>query len=275
MDHTQETRHREAGRPDLTGKRIAISRQPDEIGPLAGLLVPLGATLIAAPLIQIEPPGDPAPLAEAATHLSRYDWLAVTSAHAARALHAARPEGEPWPSALGVAAIGQGTARALAAAGIPVSLIPPEAHGAALVRALIAAAGRASTRKRPLAGQRILFPCSDIARRTVPDGLAAAGARVDEVEAYRTRPDRAQARILISLIERGGLDALILTSPSSAESLAGEAGDRWPDVLGAARLLSIGPTTSGRLAELGRPADVEAPCPEPSGILQAIRVALG
>jgi uroporphyrinogen-III synthase len=260
----------------LAGRRIVISRSPEEAQPLAELVRPLGATLTALPLIRIEPPGDPAPMAEAATHLTRYDWVVVTSAHAARALAGARPSG-PWPEAARVAAIGEGTARALAAHDIPVALVPPTAHGASLVTALAAPAFAAAEPRAEgaLAGRRILFPRSNIARRTVPEGLRAAAAVVDEVEAYRTRPDPEQGRELVELLRAGRVDALVLTSPSSTDVLAEAAGAEWPGLLQGRCLVSIGPTTSGRLVELGRPPDAEACRPGPPGILAAIRAALG
>ncbi len=231
------------------------------------LLAPLGVRVTAIPLIRIEPPGDPAPLAAAAAEIERYSWVVVTSAHAAEALALARGAA-PWPAAVAVAAVGGATARALAERSIPVAFVPQREDGAGLAAEL---AARESTR---LHGARVLFPRSNLARRAVPDGLTTAGARVDEVEAYSTRSDASSARALLRAIERGELDAIVLTSPSSADALASAAGELFARLTRDVRLVAIGPVTSARLAELGRPADSTAEYPDPAGILAALRTAL-
>jgi uroporphyrinogen-III synthase len=255
-----------AGAGGLRGKRIAVSRGNDETAPLAALLAPFAVEVMAVPLIAIEPPSDPEPLRRAAAAIEQYAWVVVASAHAAAALARARGPA-PWPPAVRVAAVGAGTAEALAAHAIPVAFVPAQAEGAAL------AAGLAT--EHSLAGARILFPRSDRARRAVPDGLRAAGARVDEVEAYRTRLDVTAATALATALARGEVDALVLTSPSNADSLAQVAGARFAAAIGDVRLIAIGPTTAARLSELGRPADAEARSPDPAGILAALTRAFG
>ncbi len=258
-----------AGGSGLRGKRIAVSRNTAETAPLAALLAPLGAEVTAIPLIAIDPPGDPAPLRAAAAALAEYDWVVVTSAHAATALAealAATRGSAPWPPRVRVAAIGAATAEALAARAIPVALVPGQAEGAALAAALASelTAGRALT------GARILFPRSDRARRAVPDGLRAAGALVDEVEAYCTRFDRAAATALAAALARGQFEGVVLTSPSNVDSLAAAAGAGFAPALRGVRVVAIGPATAARLRELGRPADAEAEHPDPAGLLTAL-----
>jgi len=254
-----------AGRSGLRGKRVAVSRSAAETAPLAALLAPLGAEVTAIPLIAIDPPGDPAPLRAAAAAIAEYDWVVVTSAHAAAALAdamAAARGSAPWPPRVRVAAVGMGTVEALAARAIPVALVPAQADGAALAAALAA--------EHTVAGTRILFPRSDRARRALPDGLRSAGARVDEIEAYRTRLDPAPAAVLAAAVTRGEVDGLVLTSPSNADSLAAAAGAGLAAALSGVRVVAIGPATATRLRELGRPADAEAEHPDPAGLLTAL-----
>ena len=254
-----------AGGSGLRGKRIAVSRSTAETAPLAALLAPLGAEVTAIPLIAIDPPSDPAPLRAAAAALAEYDWVVVTSAHAATALAealAAARGSAPWPPRVRVAAIGAATAEALAARAIPVALVPQQAEGAALAAELAA--------EHTVAGARILFPRSDRARRALPDGLRAAGARVDEVEAYRTRLDPAPATALAAALAHHEMDGLVLTSPSNADSLAAAAGTGLAAALSGVRVVAIGPATAARLRELGRPADAEAEHPDPAGLLIAL-----
>lgn len=266
-EHERTAVAEEAIRSRLAGRRIVISRPPEDVTALSELLSPLGATVWPLPLIRIEPPTDPEPLATAAAHLEHYDWLVVTSAHAARALARARG-GAPWPDSVKVAAVGAGTSRALTRLGLRVTLVPGEARGLSLAAALVARAPGG------MAGRRILFPRSSIAGRALPDGLRAAGARVDEVEAYATRPDSEQARTLLAALRDRRVDALVLTSPSNAEALFEAAAPEDMAIPASVRIIAIGPATSARLAHLGCPPDALASDPGARGIFEAIDAVL-
>jgi uroporphyrinogen-III synthase len=123
--------------------------------------------------------------------------------------------------------------------------------------------------------RRILFPRSDRARRDLPEQLKAAGALVDEIEAYRTVLDLERARELRLALGRGELAALVFTSPSNVEALAREAIAAWPAVLAGIRVVAIGPSTAAELAGRGRPADAVAATPDPEGLLEALRAVVG
>jgi len=173
-----------------------------------------------------------------------------------------------------VAAIGPATAAALAEHGIPVTTVtePGAEHGRGLVAALIAAehGARQVDEATPLAGRRVLYPGSDRARSQVPDDLRAAGATVDVVEAYRNRPDLALARTLAQALRAGGLDGLLITSPSNVEALVTAAGADWPGLLDRVRVVAIGPTTSAELRARGRPPDAEARSRDPHELARAL-----
>jgi uroporphyrinogen-III synthase len=309
-----------AGITGLKGKRIAITRPADRAASLAALLRPFGAELAAYPLIQIKAPAAGDALRAAPRALADYDWVVVTSGHAVSALRAALDD-SPWPARVRVAAVGDETARALAGAGIPVDLVPPEARAEALADALVAHAAPASTgaptgasptgaptgaaptgaptgaaptrpstgtppgtptrastqtpTERPLTGLCILFPRSDRARRALPERLKAAGATVDEIEAYRTVLDRGRAQELCRALGAGELIALVFTSPSNVEALAREAAAGWPGILAGVQVVAIGPATTAELAGRGRPADQVAATPDPGGLLEALLAAVG
>src|SRR5205807_6497506 len=59
----------------LFGKRIVVTRARAQAGAIASALSALGAGVIELPTIQIQPPGDPAPLNNAIKDLHTYDWL--------------------------------------------------------------------------------------------------------------------------------------------------------------------------------------------------------
>jgi uroporphyrinogen III methyltransferase/synthase len=184
------------------------------------------------------------------------DWLVFTSRHAVEAVFSRRPwaalrseRGRPR-----IAAVGERTAELVLEQGAPADLVPPVPGASALVKALLDAEGGS------LAGRRVFWPRSDIARRELADGLAAAGASVVEAVAYRTVPaSPADLESFRTDLHAGGIDAVCFLSPSAAEGLASAFGsDDLAPLRGHCLVASLGPTTSEALARLGAPPDVEA-----------------
>src|ERR1019366_6253750 len=68
----------------LFGKRIVVTRAPEQAGALASRLGALGAGVVELPTIEIRPPADGAPLDRAIAQLDTYDWLIFTSANGVR-----------------------------------------------------------------------------------------------------------------------------------------------------------------------------------------------
>lgn len=225
-----------------------MTRDEEGDGPLTRALGERGARVIHWPVIAAAPPEDPAALADAVGRLDGYDWVVFTSR---RAVDAVAAHTLDLPAGLRVAVVGEGTATAAEAYGWSVDLVPGEQTGAAL-----AAAFQCEGLAR---GARILFLASELARDTLPDGLARAGATVERVTAYRMVPsalDRAACR---RVIEAEEVDVVTVTSPSSGENLGialgaglfGELAARVP-------FAAIGPTTAEALRGLGVKMIIEA-----------------
>lgn len=164
----------------LFGKRVVVTRARDQASALVKALEWAGATTVELAAIEITDPADggAALRAAAASAAARdYDWVVLTSVNGAtRFLDELRDA-----RALGgtsVAAIGPGTAGALAARNIVADLLPEEYVAESLLAAFPA----------PPAGRpgRVLLPRAAVARDVLPEGLRAAGWQVDVVEAYRT-----------------------------------------------------------------------------------------
>lgn len=242
------------GEAPLAGARVLVTRARGE-DRLRTMLEPLGATVLELPAIAIEPPRDPEPLRRAIERLTDYDWIAFTSRNAVRAV-----VGPLTPRGPRIAAVGPATAAELEVRGLRVDLIPDEATGVALAAALAA---------RGVAGRRVLVPCGDLARSDLRDGLREAGARVDEVPAYRTvRPASADSGSLEAL-RRGKVDAVTLLSPSAVRNLA-EMLDGEMDCLRRVRLVCIGPTTGAAVRELGLEPAAEAEEHTVEGLVRAL-----
>lgn len=244
----------------LSGRKILVTRPRHQSRALAKPLEALGAEVIPAPAIRIEPPDDFAPLDRALERLDDYDWLVFTSVNAVDAFFE-RCKRAPH---LRVAAVGPATADAVRDRGVAVEITPQRCVAEALVEALSA--------HTSLAGKRFLLPLADIARETLPRSLSEAGAIVDVVVAYRTVHDLEEVGKSARLVEQGVLDAVTFTSGSTARSFFGNIPPRIHPLVTAA---SIGPITSRVLREYEVEPKIEAKAYTTDGLVEAISLYFG
>ena len=246
----------------LAGRTILVTRPRHQSRSLADALQRLGATVVEAPAISIEPPSDFRPLDKALGRLATYDWVVFTSVNGVEAffdrLSEVRPEA--LSSSPKLAAIGPATAESLRERGLDAAVVPEKYVAEEVFRAL---AGRGE-----LSGKRFLLPRADIAREALPELLKAAGAIVDVVVAYRTVRNDGEMRRASELVERGDVDMVTFTSASTARSFFAKVDPRAVEnrVLAA----SIGPITSRALLELGVAPTVEAERFTTEGLVEAI-----
>ncbi len=238
----------------LFGRRIVVTRAAGQASELSERLEALGAQVIEYPVIEIAPPGDAGPLDAAIGRLGGYDWLVFTSANGVR-WFAARLEGSgrDWRGVKAkLCAIGPGTARALEALHLKVDLIPADSVAEGVAEAF---AGF------DLQGKRVLLPTAAVARDVAPKELAARGALVDVVEAYRNVvpppsdwPSEAPHWITF-------------TSSSTVKNFLALAGR---ERLNGVRIASIGPVTSETARRHGLTVAVEAGEHNLDGLVSAL-----
>jgi len=251
----------------LFGQTIIVTRPAGQAAELCSKLEELGAKVIECPTITIEPPADRGPLVRAVSQLSSFVWVVFTSVNAVEALlEAVADAGGDGRNFVGckLCCIAPATAERLASFGLRADLVPGRFTIEAVVEAL-AAAGE-------LRGAAVLCPRSDAAPPDLTDALAARGADVTAVIAYRTRHDDSCAEELRRLLEADAGDWITFTSSSTvggflaavdAEMLRGRR----------ARLASIGPSTSQALRQAGLKVDVEATEHTVDGLVAAIVAA--
>ena len=165
----------------LAGVRVLVPRPRERAEPLCFLLEDEGAEVLALPLLELEPPSDPRPLQAAAELLRRFAWVAFASERAVTALvEAARTAGTlDVLRTRKLAAVGPGTAAALAAHGLEATLVASVSTGEGLAEALVPGSRLATS---------VLLPAAEQGRRALEEGLAAAGVTVERVAAYRSSP---------------------------------------------------------------------------------------
>jgi uroporphyrinogen III methyltransferase/synthase len=245
------------GRP-LHGKRVVVTRARAQASELSRRLDALGAEPIELPAIRIEPRIESAEVRRAVEGIHAYALVCLTSPNAVRLLFEAMADQGKDARALAnatVAAIGPGTAAALAEHGVLADILPERFVAEALVDALA---------ELKLEGRPALVARAAEAREVLPDALRRFGAEVDVVGLYETVAERPDP----DAIERASeADYLTFTSSSTVRNFI----EALPDDLAAnARVVSIGPVTSEAAREAGLRVDVEASRHDIDGLVEAL-----
>lgn len=248
----------------LKGQTIGVTRMRDQADSLCRFLRAAGAEVIEAPTIELGPVDDCSRIDDALRQLDRYQWLVLTSANGADAMFArlaAVGLDQRRLSRVKIAAIGSVTAKRLTDCGIRPDLVPPEATGESMAQSLI---------EQGIAGKRILLLVADIARPQLPAALQAAGAECDTLTAYRTRCPAALSASFLEKLDRGQMDWITLTSPSSFTNLLTLLGPARCERLRSVKLASIGPVTSRAIRDAGYHPAAEAEPHDVAGLASAI-----
>lgn len=252
------------GRP-LAGVTVVVTRPREQAADLVVALSARGAQVVGVPVIEIDGPADGgAALREAAAAVSGYDWVAFTSANAVDRFVGLLRDGRDL-AGVRVAAVGAATAAALRRFGLVPDLLPPPDRATA--EGLAAAFGDVAP-----TGGRVLFCRAAVARRSLPDGLAAKGWTVDEVEAYRTVPAAPPPDEVADAV--AGAAVVTFTSPSTVAgylSLTTAGGHPLPVPPVVA---CIGPVTAAAARKAGLEVAVESPSPSGQALVAAIVACL-
>ncbi|XYH98205.1 uroporphyrinogen-III C-methyltransferase [Sorangium sp. So ce1128] len=271
------TRLREAlrwfDRKPLFGKRVLVTRPRHQARSTSRLIRLRGGEAVELATIEIHPPPDPARVTEAVRGLSGYDAVVFTSENGVacffREMERLGLDARAFGSAR-LAAIGVGTAAALAARGVRADIVPGEFRGEELAQALLAdpALAERLAARPPV---RVLLPRALVAREVVPERLRAAGCEVDVVPVYETRPASTERREeLLRALSAGAIDVVLLTSSSTVDSLCDLLGDGAAARLDRVLLASIGPITTATAEKRGLRIGVTAEVSTTAGLLDAL-----
>jgi uroporphyrinogen III methyltransferase/synthase len=250
----------------LAGKRIVVTRPRAQASSFTAKLEALGANVVEAPAISIEPPEDYGPLDRALRELTSFDWVIFTSANGVHAFFERRRQASAEIPLSGVrfAAIGPATAGVLEREepSIHADVVPDRYVAEDVFRVL--------NDKESLSGKRILLPRASIAREALPDLLRDAGATTVVVTAYRTEPALESIERAVRLAESGDIDLVTFTSGSTVRSFFDVAKARGKTPRLSIACASIGPITTSVLREVGVAPVVEAKEHTADGLVEAI-----
>lgn len=252
----------------LAGKRIVVTRAPEQSAEFGAQLEALGAEVLFLPTIKFTDPEDLAALDRAVAGMDKFDWVIFTSRNSVKFVAkrldvlslspklTRRPILKPE-----VAVIGSATRDEALAAGFIPSYNTEESRGDAL----------ASELADRVKGKRILLPHSSLGDPVLVQRLLDAGADVMEVIAYRTiQPGSFDPKILQMIRERG-VDVITFFSPSAYRHLVGELDLAMLCGKSSKMLIAtIGPTTSSAVRNDGLEVAIEAPSASAAALCQAI-----
>lgn len=239
----------------LAGRTVAVTRARGQASVLSRRLDELGARVVQAPVIRMRalpgPPLDPSP----------YDLICLTSPNGVGGLFERLAAGGRDARALAgarVAAIGPGTARALAERGIVADVVPERFVAEGLVEALA---------EVPVS--RALVARASQARDVLPDALRARGAEVDVLAVYETLVEPLAAD---TLAKAQAADYITFTSSSTVRFFLQATGPPRPGagLSPHTRIVSIGPVTSETLREYGLEPHVAAERHDIDGLIDAL-----
>ncbi len=280
-------------RRPLFGRRVVVTRARAQASGLVATLRSLGAEVVELPAIRIEPKIESEDVRRTVERIGEYSLVCLTSPNGvhlffealgeagldARALgegpkqkqvgrggvaaaaEAKTQEGAGGPRAVPehagtiVAAIGSGTARALAEHGITADVVPERFVAEALVKALADV---------DVEGRRVLIARAAEARNVLPDALRGRGAEVDVVALYETVRETPSPEAIEAA---QSADYVTFTSSSTVRNLTEALGDRFPQ---GARVVSIGPIASDAARAAGLEVHVEAERHDVDGIVEAL-----
>jgi uroporphyrinogen III methyltransferase/synthase len=242
-------------RRPLFGRRVVVTRAREQASELRTRLEALGAEVVELPSIAIDAVDFTVP------DLTAYSWVVFTSANGVdaffdRGLAVAGLDARALAPAR-IAAIGTGTADALARRGVVADLVPERFVAESLLDAFPAPTD---------VSERVLLARAESARDVLPDGLEHKGYRVDVLAVYRTvaaSPDLDD----LARVRAGDVDVITFTSSSTVTNFCDLVGD-LPEP--APLVASIGPVTSEAARRRGLHVTVEADPHTIDGLLAAV-----
>lgn len=244
----------------LFGKTVVVTRGAEGGAEFAAKIAARMAVTIEIPVTKIKTLTDSGDFIKTLAQIKFYDWVVFTSCNGVETFFAAiaklNKDARVFGSAK-IAAIGVRTAETLAAFGIKADFVPSAFTSKDLAAGLIDFTN--------LRDKKILLLRSQIASDDLPQLLEAAGALVDSVPVYTHEKNLCDLKPL----SEKTIHWLTFASPFAATCFFEQVSVDFVKSKDA-KVASIGPVTSKKLAELGMKVDVEASEHTFDGLISAI-----
>jgi uroporphyrinogen-III synthase len=214
--------------PDISlrGVRVLVTRPAHQAETLIQKIEATGGEAVRLPTIEILAPASTAALHAVLDRLPEFSFAIFISPNAVQqCLPLLRARGG-IPAGLRLAAVGQGTRRALNEEGFENILAPLDRFDSEALLELLPPA--------VVAGKNVLIVRGEGGHKKLGETLNARGARVSYAECYRRVLPRQPDAATLARVRRGEIDILVLTSIEGARNLCMLVGES-----GRARLLDM------------------------------------
>lgn len=219
----------------LGGLSVLVTRPAHQAESLCERISDAHGRPIRFPTLEILGPADKAAARNALTSVRDADLLVFVSANAVQYAFPLLPE--EIPVDLGIAAIGQATARKLDDVGLPPTLTPERMDSEGLL---------ALPTLQRMTGQRVIVLRGNGGRELIAETLRDRGAEVRQIEVYRRRrPQRSTAARNLTRSWDQLVDVVIATSNAILDNLFELIGDAGAERLRRTPLIVV----SQRMAE--------------------------
>lgn len=247
-------------------QRFLLTRAQSQGESLVALLQALGATVYWIPTIEIQP----VPISDSMIDsLGRHHWIFFTSRNGVESfLGQLRERGKiSILQNIDLAALGLASADALKNEGLSVRFQSPVATSRALAEHFV--------QEFPVRGQSILLVRPETGRPDLSQILTKHGANLEQCICYRNAIPWDSREKLKNCLDSGWVDAVIFSSGSTArhfaELLAPDMMARFLELRNRFKIISIGPSSSEAIRELGWTVDFEAPDHSVTGLFDLIK----
>jgi uroporphyrinogen III methyltransferase/synthase len=244
----------------LFGKTIVVTRDAEGSAEFAKKIAGRMAVTIEIPVTKIKTLTDSGNFIKTLARIHAYDWVIFTSCNGVETFFAALAKLGKDARVFGsakIAAIGVRTAETLAGFGIKADFIPSAFTSNDLARGLIDFTN--------LRGKKVLLLRSLIASDDLAQLLEAAGASIDNIPVYTHEKNLCDMKLL----SERPIHWLTFASPFAAVCFFEQVSVDFVKSKDA-KVASIGPVTSKKLAELGVKVDIEASEHTFDGLLAAV-----
>ena len=233
---------------NLRGARVLVTRPAHQAEALAQLIESAGGVALRLPTVEIAAPADPAALDAVLDRLHEFAYAIFISPNAViQAAPHLRARGG-IPAALQLAAVGQGTRRALQEAGFDKVLAPEERFDTESLLELLP-----STR---VAGKNILIVRGAGGREQLAESLTARGAHLSHAVCYQRTPPRAPDAAILARLRHGDVDVLTITGLGGLRNLYDLLGESGRAPLLATPLLVVSERQAQAARDLGFHAEL-------------------
>lgn len=222
------------------GKKVWVTSPEHTAGTLSKKFAELGAEVLQYPVMNIEPPADWQAVDNALNELDRFDWIVFSSVFGVEGfferLRTVGKDGRCLHRSK-IAAVGSGTAAAIAKYSIHCDMVPQVAGADSLAELLI----------HECKEKQFLFVRNPDGETSAMIRLESAGAVVTRLHVYRQTPASTLPAGWLRTFEAEEVDAITATSrniASHAVALLGELSQKQ-------KWLSLSPAITARLHELG------------------------